>query len=108
MNNSRRNFIKVGAAIGATAPLMGANLSLLEKKEVITTGTHWALSEAVIKNGVLVGHKPLKDDRHPSLMEKTLVSRTYNQTRVEYPYVREGFLKTEVKVILLKEGLKSS
>lgn len=104
MNDSRRNFIKVGALIGATAPLMGANLSLLEKKEIVTSGTHWALSEVTIKNGVIISNKPIKEDRHPSLMEKSLISRTYNQTRVEYPYVREGFLKNRGKSDTSKRG----
>ncbi len=104
METSRRNFLKVAGLVGASVPLMSANLSLLDKKKVVTNGTHWALSDVTIKNGVIISNKPIGIDQKPSLMEKSLISRTYNQTRVEYPHVREGFLKNRHNSDTTKRG----
>jgi trimethylamine-N-oxide reductase (cytochrome c) len=104
MATSRRTFLKTTGLVGMAAPLMGANLSLLEKSKRVTSATHWGISEVTIQNGVIVDNKPLAMDAQPSLMEKTLKSRTYNQTRVEYPYVREGFLKNRHKSDTTQRG----
>ena len=104
MKNSRRNFIKTTGILGLSAPLLGANMSLFEKRKKVISATHWGTSIVTIQNGVIVDSKPLDLDARPSLMEKTLKSRTYNQTRVEYPYVREGFLKNRHKSDQTKRG----
>ncbi|WP_419777121.1 molybdopterin-dependent oxidoreductase [Malaciobacter marinus] len=104
MKTSRRNFIKTTGILGLSAPLMGANMSLLEKSKKVVTATHWGTSLVTIRNGVITDSKPLDVDAQPSIMEKALKSRTYNQTRVEYPYIREGFLKNRHKSDTTKRG----
>lgn len=101
---SRRSFLKTTGLVGMSAPLLGAEYSLLNTTKKVTSATHWGTDEVTITNGIIEDSKPLNWDKHPSLMQSALKSRTYNQTRVEYPYVREGFLKNRHKSDTSKRG----
>lgn len=102
--STRRDFLKTTALVGASVPLVGADLSLLSTSKKVTTATHWQISEVTVKNGIIVDTDPLKKDSKPSMMAQTLKSRVYGQTRVQYPYVREGFLKNRHKSDTSKRG----
>lgn len=93
MEISRRSFVKGVALVGASVPVFANNNTLFSTTKKVTSGTHWGATEVTIRNGVIEDSKALHFDSNPSLMNKVLKDRTYNQTRVEYPYVREGFLK---------------
>jgi len=101
---SRRSFLKITGLVGVSAPLLGADYSLLNTTKKVTSATHWGTDEVTITNGIIVDSKPLPWDKHPSLMQSALKSRTYNQTRVEYPYVREGFLRNRHESDTSKRG----
>lgn len=101
---SRRDFLKTTGLVGAAAPLMGANYSLLEESKKVTSATHWGTYDVTIKNGQIEEVSPMFWEAHKSPLQSALKSRTYNQTRVEYPYVREGFLKNRHKSDTTKRG----
>ena len=92
----RRNFLKGMALSAAAAPVL-ANAKFLSNTKKVTTATHWGALEATIEDGKLIDVEALSFDSNPSLMNKAVRSRTYDETRVLYPYVREGFLKDRHK-----------
>lgn len=103
--SSRRDFLKTVAVASAAVPMMAANHdTLLSTTKKVTSGTHWGGVEVTVKNGIIEDWKALPFDSNPSLMNAALSSRTYSQTRVEYPYVREGFLKNGHKSDTTKRG----
>lgn len=80
----------------AAAPML-ANVKILSNTKKVTTATHWGALEATIEDGKLTDVEALSFDSNPPLMNKAVRSRTYDETRVLYPYVREGFLKDRHK-----------
>ena len=92
----RRNFLKGMALSAAAAPVL-VNAKILSNTKKVTTATHWGALEATIEDGKLTEVEALSFDSNPSLMNKAVRSRTYDETRVLYPYVREGFLKDRHK-----------
>ena len=103
--SSRREFLKSVAITGACVPMIAGNYdTLLSDTKKVTSATHWGATEVTIKNGIIEESKALAFDPNPSLMNKVLKDRTYSETRVLYPYVREGFLKNGHKSDTTKRG----
>lgn len=98
-NIKRRDFLKGSSALAAaTVVAQQAGASSLisgpianESKKI--SGSHFGAFRAHIRGGQFTGVTPFEDDVEPSPMLNALPSRTYSKTRVEYPMVREGFLK---------------
>ncbi len=57
------------------------------------TASHWGAFLAQVEDGKLVGVKPFGGDRAPVPMLQALPGRVYARSRIQYPMVREGFLK---------------
>lgn len=103
---NRRSFIK-GSAIASTGvipSILSANTLVGREVKKVTSATHWGPINVTVEDGVIVNTTPLNFDSNPSLLNKSLESRTYSQTRVMYPYVREGFLKNRHKSDTTKRG----
>ncbi len=109
MNNSRRTFLKGSGA--ATIALLAQNSSanMLISKPIMDeskplNASHFGAYHAHIRGGQFTGVTPFEGDVEPTPMINALPSRTYAKTRVEYPYVREGFLKHGHKSDTSKRG----
>ena len=95
----RREFLKtaaMGAVVSASA-VSNLNAASAGKTTKVTSGTHWCAVEATVKDGKVAELKPLPFDSKPTFMSKGTIDRVYAKTRVEYPYVREGFLRDRHK-----------
>ncbi|WP_456411763.1 trimethylamine-N-oxide reductase TorA [Oceanithermus sp.] len=57
------------------------------------TASHWGAFIAQVEDGKLVAVKPFGGDRAPVPMLQALPGRVYARSRIQYPMVREGFLK---------------
>ncbi len=103
---NRRSFIKgsVIATTGVIPNMLNANTLVGRDIKKVTSATHWGPVNVTVEDGIIVNTEPLGLDSNPSLMNKALESRTYSQTRVMYPYVREGFLKNRYKSDTIKRG----
>lgn len=107
---NRRSFIKGGTCV-ATGALLTNNLAaqslisgpITNHKNKISA-SHFGAFRAHIKGGQFTGVTPFEDDPFPSPMINALPDRTYSKTRVEYPMVREGFLKDGHKSDTSKRG----
>jgi trimethylamine-N-oxide reductase (cytochrome c) len=101
---SRRKFLFTTAAMAGgslAAPAAGAHTlltgTILDRKTHLTAA-HWGICEATVVGGRLISMEPSALDREsPSPMLHAIPDRVYSQTRVQYPMVREGFLKNGSK-----------
>lgn len=95
---NRRNFMKLGSALGAASALeagqfQGAlSLTNFDKKRAFSSN-RFGMFYADIQSGVITNIKPFEGDYFPSPMVKTVGDMSQNQTRVEYPMVRKSYLK---------------
>ncbi|WP_404319439.1 trimethylamine-N-oxide reductase TorA [Malaciobacter canalis] len=109
-NIKRREFLK-GSSAAAASTLLFSNLSAnslisgpVANKSKSISGSHFGAFRAHVKGGQFTGVTAFEDDPNPSPMINALPSRTYAKTRVEYPMVREGFLKHGHKSDTSKRG----
>lgn len=109
-NIKRREFLK-GSSAAAASALLFNNLSAnslisgpVANKSKSISGSHFGAFRAHVKGGQFTGVTAFEDDPNPSPMINALPSRTYAKTRVEYPMVREGFLKHGHKSDTSKRG----
>ena len=108
-NISRRSFIKGTGALTSVALTghLSANPLIsraIEDKSKPISASHFGAFRAHVRGGQFTGVTPFEDDVAPSPMINALPSRTYAKTRVEYPMVREGFLKHGHKSDTSKRG----
>lgn len=108
-NISRRNFIKGTGALASVALVEQSSANALISGPVANnskfiSASHFGAFHAHIRGGQFTGVTPFEDDVEPSPMINALPSRTYAKTRVEYPMVREGFLKHGHKSDTSKRG----
>ena len=99
MNNSRRNFLKVGAAASAAVAASGTATGAFAKEfaartEKIPHASHFGPFHAHVRDGKIVDITPqLDSDANPTIMVKGLADRTITPSRVKYPCVRKSFLE---------------
>lgn len=108
-NIKRRDFLK-GSTAAATV-LLSNNLLAnnlisgpVANSNNKLNASHFGAYRAHIKGGQFTGVTAFEDDPYPSPMINALPDRTYSRTRVEYPMVREGFLKHGHKSDTSKRG----
>lgn len=100
---SRRNFLKIGASLAATPILSQLTgtftlfaqeipTDLVMNGEVIT-GAHWGLLKITLKDGKIVGSKPVySTSAIPNSLQINTADMVYN-SRVKYPMVRKSYLE---------------
>ncbi|WP_119006031.1 molybdopterin-dependent oxidoreductase [Vibrio halioticoli] len=98
MTISRRNFLKGSLA---TAIVTGSGLTLFsidkvfdEDTQIIPHASHFGPFNAIVKDGVVIGIQPISElDAMPTeMLTKGILSRLYDDTRVQYPMVRASYL----------------
>lgn len=110
MLKSRRDFLKT-SSLGVGGVLASQSLhaipfvseAIVDKNQKYS-GSHFGAFKANIKGLQFTSVEAFKDDAFVSPMIQALPSRTYAQTRVKYPYVREGYLKNRHKSDTSKRG----
>ncbi len=98
MNISRRKFLASSIAAASAAPvltLFGPGAVFSEDTLLIPHATHYGPFNGVIKNGKLVGVQPIESiDAMPTkMLTEGIISRTFHETRVNYPMVRKSYLE---------------
>ncbi|CAM2834249.1 molybdopterin-dependent oxidoreductase [Moritella viscosa] len=98
MSISRRNFLKSSLAAAGAVPaltLFGPKAVFAKDIELIPHATHYGAFNAVVKDGKLIGVQTLSDiDALPTkMLTEGVLSRTYHETRVNYPMVRKSYLE---------------
>lgn len=101
---SRRNFLKgSGIMLGglASAPIARAQSAvgpwavsepILNQSTAFAT-SHWGAFYADVEGQRITRIRPFKKDTFPSPSVQSLADRTYARDRIQYPMVRESFLK---------------
>jgi biotin/methionine sulfoxide reductase len=59
---------------------------------LVRTASHWGAYWVKVRDGRAIGVEPFEHDRHPSPLAQSLVASVYDRTRIDRPYVRQGFL----------------
>ncbi|MHB1691491.1 MAG: molybdopterin guanine dinucleotide-containing S/N-oxide reductase [Thiomonas sp.] len=114
---SRRTFVKTSAAIAAAvaarplvlaeaqaligaiaaSPFMSAGAQTLAgpiyDASTVMSSSHWGSFLAQLEGGRFVGVLPFAKDAYPSPMIQAMPDRVYAANRVNYPMVRESYLK---------------
>lgn len=97
-NNSRRNFLKAGAAL-SLAPLLpssvfGANLntSVVKNGEVVTAA-HWGMLKATVKDGKIVKSEAYEKTSNIANPLQNYMADLVYETRIKAPMVRKSYLE---------------
>ncbi len=99
MNNSRRDFLKVGVvssvALAGSGTLSGALAKEFEKRtKKIPSASHFGAFYAHIRDNKIVDiTSQLDSDANPTVMVKALADRNSSDSRVKYPVVRKSYLE---------------
>jgi len=97
---NRRNFIKLGSALGAASTLEASklqgwtSLTNMDVKEQLT-GNRFGMFYAKTESGQISSVRPFEADPYPSPLINAVADRSQNQTRVEYPMVRRSYLEAK-------------
>src|SRR2546430_14089526 len=59
----------------------------------VRTASHWGAFWAKVRDGRIVGVEPFEKDMHPSPLAQSLAQAVYDDSRIDRPYVRKGFLE---------------
>jgi len=95
----RRDFLKstFGAASASALPLQffAADHVFANGEQTIPHATHFGPFKGVVKDGKLMGVQAIKkyDAMPTQMLMKGVLSRTYEETRVDYPMVRKSYLE---------------
>jgi biotin/methionine sulfoxide reductase len=60
---------------------------------LVRTASHWGAFWAKVRDGRIVGSQPFEKDTHPSPLVESFVRAVYDQSRIDRPHVRKGFLE---------------
>lgn len=99
MNNSRRDFLKVGAVASAAVVGSGSVSGVLAKEfatrtKKIPSASHFGAFYAHVRDGKIVDiSSQLDSDANPTVMVKSLADRNSSNSRVKYPVVRKSYLE---------------
>jgi biotin/methionine sulfoxide reductase len=66
-------------------------------ERLVRTASHWGAFWAKVRDGRIVGVEPFEHDKHPSPLAQSLAEAVYDDSRIDRPHVREGFLKHGTK-----------
>jgi trimethylamine-N-oxide reductase (cytochrome c) len=94
----RRDFIKLGSALGAASTLEASrlnsftNLTIMDTKETLTAN-RFGMFYVETKSGRISSVRPFEGDKNPSVQIEAFADMTQNNMRVEYPMVRKSYLK---------------
>jgi biotin/methionine sulfoxide reductase len=58
----------------------------------VRTASHWGAYWVKVSDGRAIGVEPFEKDQHPSPLAASLISAVYDNSRIDRPYVRKGFL----------------
>lgn len=103
MNNSRRNFLKIGtaasAAIAGSGSITGALAKEFASRTVkIPNASHFGAFYAHVRDGKIVDiSSQLDSDANPLVLVKALADRNSTNSRVKYPCVRKSYLEGKEK-----------
>src|SRR5262249_5653793 len=64
---------------------------------LVRTASHWGAYWVEVRDGRAVGTRPFEHDEHPSPLAESLVRAAYDRSRIDGPYVRNGFLEHGAK-----------
>ncbi len=64
---------------------------------LVRTASHWGAFWAKVRDGRIVGVQPFEKDEHPSPLAESLACAVYDRSRIDRPYIRQGFLEQGVK-----------
>ena len=68
-------------------------MTTAEPSAFVTTGSHWGVYRAEVRGGRLVGIEPFAEDQEPSPLIAGMADIVYDQTRIDRPMVRAGYLE---------------
>ncbi len=63
---------------------------------LVRTASHWGAFWAKVRDGRIVGVQPFEKDEHPSPLAESLACAVYDRSRIDRPYIRQGFLEQGV------------
>jgi biotin/methionine sulfoxide reductase len=61
--------------------------------KLVRTASHWGAYWARVRDGRVVGVEPFEKDENPNALPQSQVAALYDKSRVDRPYVRQGFLE---------------
>ena len=101
MSMNRRSFLKTSLVAAGALPaltLFGPKAVFGKDVTLIPHATHFGPFNAVIKDGKLIGVQTLTEiDAMPTkMLTEGVLSRTYHETRVNYPMVRKSYYEAMV------------
>src|SRR5690348_6649854 len=64
----------------------------LMNDRLVRTASHWGAYWARVRDGRVVGVEPFEKDENPSPLAASLAQAIYDPSRIDRPYVRQGFL----------------
>lgn len=95
----RRSFLKLGAAISAAPAVLNLNAfadtpsASVPKNGNIKTAAHWGMLDVEIKDGKIVGSKPVqKTSQIYNALQYYTADMVY-KSRIKYPMVRKSYLQ---------------
>lgn len=62
-------------------------------RELKPSATHWGAFSAEVENGRVVGVRPFEKDPDPAPMIHAVPDALYHETRIDRPYIRQGWLE---------------
>jgi biotin/methionine sulfoxide reductase len=73
-------------------------------ERLIRTASHWGAFSVRVRDGRAVGVVPFEKDEHPSALAQSQVAAVYDKSRIDRPYVRQGFLERGAQSDRSKRG----
>src|SRR4051812_9986302 len=61
-------------------------------EHLVRTASHWGAFWAKVRDGRVVGAAPFEKDEHPSPLAASQAAAVYDQSRIDRPHIRCGFL----------------
>lgn len=71
---------------------------------LVRTASHWGAFWVQVRDGRAVGVVPFEKDEHPSALAQSQVAAVYDKSRIDRPYVRQGFLERGAQSDRSKRG----
>jgi biotin/methionine sulfoxide reductase len=73
-------------------------------ERLVRTASHWGAFWVRVRDGRAVGVTPFEKDEHPSALAQSQVAAVYDKSRIDCPYVRQGFLERGAQSDRSKRG----
>ena len=96
---TRRGFLK-GTLMGSAAAVSTSSVAnateLFSPIEKIPHACHIGAFYAHLQDGKIIDISAQESDKHPTHLITSVIDRTYSQSRINYPYIRKGYLEGSV------------